>query len=71
VEETTDKPKEETQQPSSRKSVRPPPIVLISTTNLMQLQRHMKGILTGKFEFRNNRSGTRIVTKEMMADFQP
>jgi hypothetical protein len=70
VEETTDKLKEKTQQPSSRKSGRPPPILLTSTTNLMQLQRHMKGILTVNFEFRNNRSGTRIVTKEM-ADFQP
>jgi hypothetical protein len=32
----------------------------------MQLQSHIKG--TGNFEFRNTRSGTRIITNEM-ADF--
>jgi hypothetical protein len=63
VEETTDKPEE--QQPSNNKSGRPPPILLTSTTNLMQLQRKVKDIFTGNFEFRNIRSGTRIVTKEM------
>jgi hypothetical protein len=68
AEETTDKPDAEEQQPSTRKTGRPPPIVLTSTTNLMQLQRQVKSIVTGSFEFRNNRSGTRIVTKEM-ADF--
>jgi hypothetical protein len=52
----------------SSQASRPPPIVLTSTTNLMQLQRNIKGIVTGNFEFRNTRSGTRIVTKEM-ADF--
>jgi hypothetical protein len=34
----------------------------------MQLQRQVQNIVTGSFEFRNTRSGTRIVTKEM-ADF--
>jgi hypothetical protein len=67
VEETTDKPDTE-QQPSTSKTGRPPPIVLTSTTNLMQLQRQVKNIVTGSFVFRNTRSGTRIVTKEM-ADF--
>jgi hypothetical protein len=42
--------------------------VLTSTTNLTPLQRHIKGIATGNFEFRNTRSGTRIVLKEI-ADF--
>jgi hypothetical protein len=42
--------------------------VLTSTINLIQLQRQIKGIATGNFEFRNTRSGTRIVLKEM-ADF--
>ncbi|XP_023714241.1 uncharacterized protein LOC111868088 [Cryptotermes secundus] len=65
VEESTSKPGE--QQPSD-KPVRLPPIVLTSTTNLMQLQRKVKELVTGNFEFRNTRSGTRIVTKEM-ADF--
>jgi hypothetical protein len=66
VKETANKPEE--QQPSNNKSDRPPPIVLTSTTNLMQLQRKVKDIVTGNFDFRNIRSGTRIVTKEM-ADF--
>jgi hypothetical protein len=68
AEETTDQPIEEQPQPSSGKSGRPPPTVLTSATNLIQLQRHIKSIVTGSFEFRNTRSGTRIVTKEM-ADF--
>jgi hypothetical protein len=34
----------------------------------MQLQRQLKGIVKGSFEFRNTRYGTRIVTKEM-ADY--
>jgi hypothetical protein len=34
----------------------------------MQLQRNFKGIVMGNFEFRNTRSGTRIVTREI-ADF--
>jgi hypothetical protein len=42
--------------------------VLTAATNLMQLQKRIKAIVTSNFEFRNNMSGTRIVTKEM-ADF--
>jgi hypothetical protein len=61
VEETANKPDAE-QQPSTSKTGRPPPIVLTSTTNLTQLQRQVKNIVTGSFEFRNTRSGTRIVT---------
>jgi hypothetical protein len=68
VEETTDKPNSESQKLSSNKSGRPPPIVLTSTTHLMQLQRNTKDIVTGNTEFRDTRSGTRIVTK-VMADF--
>jgi hypothetical protein len=56
------------QQQSPSKSGRPPPIVLTSTTNLIQLQRQITKFTTGNFEFRNTRNGTRIVTKEM-ADF--
>jgi hypothetical protein len=67
VEETTDKSDTE-QQPSTSKTGRPPPIVLTSTTNLMQLQRHVKILVTGSSVFRNIRSGTRTVTKDM-ADF--
>jgi hypothetical protein len=42
AEETTNKPDAEEQQPSTSKTGRPPPIVLTSTTNLMQLQRQVK-----------------------------
>jgi hypothetical protein len=31
----------------------------------MKLQRQIRDIVKGSFEFRNTRSGTRIVTKEM------
>jgi hypothetical protein len=68
VEGTTEKPEKETQQPSSGKVGRPSPIVLTTATNLMQLQKRIKAIVTSSFKFRNTRSGTRIVTKEM-ADF--
>jgi hypothetical protein len=46
VEETDNEP-EEQQQPSDNKSGGPPPIVFTSMTNLMQLQRKVKDIITG------------------------
>jgi hypothetical protein len=58
----------ETQQPAANKAGSPPPIVLTSATNLLALQKRIREIVAGNFEFRNTRSGTRIVTKEM-ADF--
>jgi hypothetical protein len=42
-----------------------PSIVLTSQVNLIQLQRQLKGLLKGNFEFHNIRNGTRVVTKEM------
>jgi DNA primase len=62
VEGTSDEPSRE---PSSSKAGRPPPIMLTSAINLIELQRHIRNIVKGDFEFRNTRSGTRIVTKEM------
>jgi hypothetical protein len=59
---------EQQQQPPNCQRGRPPPIILTSTVNLMQLQRQLKGIVKGSFEFRNTRNGTRIVIKEM-ADY--
>jgi hypothetical protein len=70
VEETSDGPIQSSQQASSRKQDRPLPIVLTSTTNLIQLQRQIKGIAAGNFEFRDTRSGTRIVLKKWQI-FQP
>jgi hypothetical protein len=43
---------------------RPPPVNLTPATNLLELEKKLKGIC----EFWNSRSGTRVVTKEM-ADF--
>jgi hypothetical protein len=44
---------------------RPPPIILTSATNLLQLQKSIKGIVKGSFEFRSTKIGTRVLTKEM------
>jgi hypothetical protein len=41
---------------------------ITSATNLIQLQKKIRGLVKGNFEFRNTRSGTRVVTKDM-ADF--
>jgi hypothetical protein len=46
----------------------PPPIVLTTETNLILLQKQLKELAKGNFEFRNSRNGTRIFTKEI-ADF--
>jgi hypothetical protein len=55
----------EPQQSAAKQVGRPPPIVLPATTNLLALQKNIRGIVTGNFEFRNTRSGTKIVTKEI------
>jgi hypothetical protein len=51
------------------KTGRPPPIILTSTTNLIQLQKELKIVVKGNFEFRSTRNGTRVI-KRSMADFQ-
>jgi hypothetical protein len=51
------------------KSARPPPIILTSATNLIQLQKKLKGVAKQSFEFRNTKNGTRVITKDMV-DFQ-
>jgi hypothetical protein len=43
----------------------PPPVVLTSQVNLIQLQKQLKGLLKEKSEFSNTRNGTRIVLKGM------
>jgi hypothetical protein len=62
--ETTDEEK----QGSTTEAGRPPPIILTSATNLLQLQKNISGIVQGSFEFRNTKNGTRVLTKEM-ADY--
>jgi hypothetical protein len=64
VEATSESPTSETQQ-TSNKAGRPPPIILTSAINLIKLQRHIRDIVKGDFDFRNTRSGSRIITKEM------
>jgi hypothetical protein len=51
------------------KASRPPPVVLTSAANLIQLQKQLKNVARQSFEFRNTRSGTRVVTKDMV-DYQ-
>jgi hypothetical protein len=51
------------------KTGRPPPIILTSTTNLVQLQKELKIVVKENFEFRSTRNGTRVITRSM-ADFQ-
>jgi hypothetical protein len=47
---------------------RPPPIVITTATNLMQLQEVIKSLVKEILEFRNTRNGTRVITKTL-ADF--
>jgi hypothetical protein len=47
------------------KTGRPPPIVIIATVNLLQLQKHIKSVVKENFEFRNTRNGSRIITKTL------
>jgi hypothetical protein len=57
------------QSPSSKRG-RPPPIILTSAINLIQMQNPIERLCEGQFEFRNTRNEARVVTK-VMADFQP
>jgi hypothetical protein len=41
---------------------RPPPIILTSAINLIQLQKQLKGVVSENFEFRSTRNGTRVIT---------
>jgi hypothetical protein len=50
------------------KTCRPPPIILTSAANLIQLQKQLKHVVRKDFEFHNTRSGTRVLTRGM-ADF--
>jgi hypothetical protein len=47
------------------KTGRPPPIILTSTTNLIQLQNHLESVVKEKLEFRSSRNGTRVITRDM------
>jgi hypothetical protein len=64
----TDSPAAESS-PAAEEAGRPPPIVLTSATNLIQLQKQLKGVAKQAFEVRNTKNGTRIITKDVV-DFQ-
>jgi hypothetical protein len=51
------------------KTGRPPPIIQTSTINLIQLQKELKFVVKGNFEFHSTRNGTRVITRRM-ADFK-
>jgi hypothetical protein len=51
------------------KAGRPTLIILTAKTNLIQLQKQLKNVVKGDFEFRNTTNGTRVITK-VMADFE-
>jgi hypothetical protein len=44
------------------KTCRPPLIILTSAANLIQLQKQLKNVVKEDVEFRNTRSGTRVIT---------
>jgi hypothetical protein len=48
---------------------RPPPIVLTSATNFIQLQKQLKDVAKQIFKFCTTRNGTRVITKDMV-DYQ-
>jgi hypothetical protein len=51
------------------KTGRPPPIILTSTTNLIQLQKQLQSVVKENFEFRGTRNETRVIMRGR-ADFQ-
>jgi hypothetical protein len=53
------------EQEAPRKTDRPPPIVMSSTTNLIRLQSDLQDCVKGEYEYRNTRNETHIITKEM------
>jgi hypothetical protein len=48
---------------------RKPQVILMSTINLIQLQRQLRNVVKSDSEFCNTKNGTRVITKSM-ADFE-
>jgi hypothetical protein len=61
----SDKADGDQQQPPSIQRDWPLPIILTSAINSIQLQKQLKGLVKGSFEFRNTRNRTRIANKEI------
>jgi hypothetical protein len=55
------------EQEAPRKPGRLPPIMMTSTTNLIQLQSSLKEHVKGEHRFQNIQNGTHIITKEIVA----
>jgi hypothetical protein len=53
------------QQGPSSQAGRPPPIIITSAANLLQLHEKIRGLLKGNFEFRTSKNGTRVVNRGM------
>jgi hemin uptake protein HemP len=51
------------EQEAPRKSGRPPPMVMISTRNLIRLQSDLKEHVKGEYEFQNTRNGHLVIKK--------
>jgi hypothetical protein len=51
------------------KAGRPPPIILTSNTNPIQLLKQLKNVVKDDFEFRNSKNGIRVITKSL-TDFE-
>jgi hypothetical protein len=60
VTETTGAENPQWRKEAPRKPGRPPPIMMISTTNLIQLQSNLKDHVKGHYEFQNTRNETCI-----------
>jgi hypothetical protein len=48
------------------KAGRPPPVVLTSATNLIQLQEQLTSVAKQFSEFLSTKNGTRVITKDMV-----
>jgi len=53
------------QKNAAKGTLRPPPIILTTTVNVLKFQAEVKAITRGSFEFHNTRNGIRVVTKEI------
>jgi predicted component of type VI protein secretion system len=47
------------------KTGRPPPIILMSTANLIQLQKQLQSVFKENVDLRSTRNGTRVITRSM------
>jgi hypothetical protein len=51
---------------TTAKTGRPPPIILTSAVNLIQLQKLLNNVVKEEFEFRTTRNGTKTITRGMV-----